>query len=69
MKVLIMLFSPTLGFISFELGLLFFLCCMSLGVYTVIIAGWSSNSNYSLLGGHSLLPFSVQILSYSTIPS
>nr|URX52954.1 NADH dehydrogenase subunit 1 [Glyptotermes sp. 6 AB-2022a]URX52993.1 NADH dehydrogenase subunit 1 [Glyptotermes sp. 6 AB-2022a]URX54525.1 NADH dehydrogenase subunit 1 [Glyptotermes sp. 6 AB-2022a] len=39
------------GFISFELGLLFFLCCMSLGVYTVMIAGWSSNSNYSLLGG------------------
>ena len=22
-----------------------------LGVYTVIIAGWSSNSNYALLGG------------------
>nr|YP_010826787.1 NADH dehydrogenase subunit 1 [Porotermes planiceps]UYX57304.1 NADH dehydrogenase subunit 1 [Porotermes planiceps]WHM51965.1 NADH dehydrogenase subunit 1 [Porotermes planiceps] len=39
------------GFISFELGLLFFLCCTSLGVYTVMIAGWSSNSNYSLLGG------------------
>nr|AIY62152.1 NADH dehydrogenase subunit 1 [Glyptotermes sp. C TB-2014] len=39
------------GFISFELGLLFFLCCMSLGVYTVMVAGWSSNSNYSLLGG------------------
>nr|URX52641.1 NADH dehydrogenase subunit 1 [Glyptotermes brevicaudatus] len=46
--VLIPYFS---GFISFELGLLFFLCCMSLGVYTVMIAGWSSNSNYSLLGG------------------
>nr|YP_010620940.1 NADH dehydrogenase subunit 1 [Bundoksia longissima]WAX39271.1 NADH dehydrogenase subunit 1 [Bundoksia longissima] len=39
------------GFISFELGLLFFLCCISLGVYTVMIAGWSSNSKYSLLGG------------------
>nr|URX53318.1 NADH dehydrogenase subunit 1 [Cryptotermes cavifrons] len=39
------------GFISFELGLLFFLCCTSLGVYTVMVAGWSSNSNYSLLGG------------------
>nr|URX54421.1 NADH dehydrogenase subunit 1 [Rugitermes aridus] len=39
------------GFITFELGLLFFLCCTSLGVYTVMIAGWSSNSNYSLLGG------------------
>nr|WHM51913.1 NADH dehydrogenase subunit 1 [Porotermes adamsoni] len=39
------------GFISFEMGLLFFLCCTSLGVYTVMVAGWSSNSNYSLLGG------------------
>nr|WHM51665.1 NADH dehydrogenase subunit 1 [Hodotermes mossambicus] len=38
------------GYVSFELGLLFFLCCTSLGVYTVMIAGWSSNSNYSLLG-------------------
>nr|URX53407.1 NADH dehydrogenase subunit 1 [Procryptotermes leewardensis] len=46
--VLIPYFS---GFISFELGLLFFLCCTSLGVYTVMVAGWSSNSNYSLLGG------------------
>nr|YP_003162732.1 NADH dehydrogenase subunit 1 [Neopanorpa pulchra]ACH87057.1 NADH dehydrogenase subunit 1 [Neopanorpa pulchra] len=35
----------------FNLGLLFFLCCTSLGVYTVMIAGWSSNSNYALLGG------------------
>lgn len=39
------------GFVSFELGLLFFLCCTRLGVYTVMVAGWSSNSNYSLLGG------------------
>nr|YP_009107294.1 NADH dehydrogenase subunit 1 [Sarcophaga similis]AIU38705.1 NADH dehydrogenase subunit 1 [Sarcophaga similis] len=36
---------------SFNLGLLFFLCCTSLGVYTGMIAGWSSNSNYALLGG------------------
>ena len=36
---------------SFNLGILFFLACTSLGVYTVIIAGWSSNSSYSLLGG------------------
>nr|YP_010572543.1 NADH dehydrogenase subunit 1 [Phlugiolopsis punctata]UZH35908.1 NADH dehydrogenase subunit 1 [Phlugiolopsis punctata] len=36
---------------SFNLGLLFFLCCTSMGVYTVMIAGWSSNSNYALLGG------------------
>lgn len=37
--------------ISFNLGILFFLCCTRLGVYTVIVAGWSSNSNYALLGG------------------
>lgn len=37
--------------IIFNLGILFFLCCTSVGVYTLIIAGWSSNSNYSLLGG------------------
>lgn len=35
----------------FNLGALFFLACARLGVYTVIIAGWSSNSRYALLGG------------------
>nr|AVN67992.1 NADH dehydrogenase subunit 1 [Macropanesthia sp. B115] len=39
------------GFYSFELGLLFFMSCTSLSVYTIMVAGWSSNSNYSLLGG------------------
>nr|YP_009526731.1 NADH dehydrogenase subunit 1 [Ornebius bimaculatus]AXY63936.1 NADH dehydrogenase subunit 1 [Ornebius bimaculatus] len=37
-------------YISFEFGLLFFLCCLSMGVYSVMLAGWSSNSSYSLLG-------------------
>ena len=35
----------------FNLGVLFFFCCLRIGVYSVIIAGWSSNSNYALLGG------------------
>lgn len=35
---------------NFNLGILFFLACTRLGVYTIIIAGWSSNSRYSLLG-------------------
>nr|YP_010240507.1 NADH dehydrogenase subunit 1 [Chlorops oryzae]QTF87848.1 NADH dehydrogenase subunit 1 [Chlorops oryzae] len=35
---------------SFDLGILFFLCCTSLSVYAIMIAGWSSNSNYALLG-------------------
>lgn len=38
-------------FYRFNLGLLFFLACTRLRVYGVIIAGWSSNSRYSLLGG------------------
>nr|UXX46887.1 NADH dehydrogenase subunit 1 [Sabethes cyaneus] len=36
---------------SFNLGVLFFLCITSMGVYMVMVAGWSSNSNYALLGG------------------
>lgn len=37
--------------IRFNLGILFFLCCTRIGVYRIMVAGWSSNSNYSLLGG------------------
>nr|QHE65398.1 NADH dehydrogenase subunit 1 [Paralaevicephalus gracilipenis] len=36
--------------IDLNLGLLFFLCCSSLGVYGLMICGWSSNSMYSMLG-------------------
>nr|APX40771.1 NADH dehydrogenase subunit 1 [Galeruca macchoi] len=36
--------------ISFNLAILFFLAISSLSVYTIMLAGWSSNSNYSLLG-------------------
>nr|QWQ55585.1 NADH dehydrogenase subunit 1 [Conocephalus gladiatus] len=46
-----MVFPFLTNLISFSLGLLFFLACTSMGVYTVMIAGWSSNSNYALLGG------------------
>nr|UFZ13397.1 NADH dehydrogenase subunit 1 [Madachauliodes sp.] len=45
-----MVFPMFWGMWNFNLGLLFFLCCTSLGVYSVMIAGWSSNSNYALLG-------------------
>nr|AND96125.1 NADH deshydrogenase subunit 1 [Cheironitis hoplosternus] len=36
---------------NFNLGILFFLCCSSLSVYTIMMAGWASNSNYAMLGG------------------
>nr|AWT58410.1 NADH dehydrogenase subunit 1 [Dendrolimus kikuchii] len=46
-----MLIPYFFNLVSFNLGLLFFLSCTSMGVYTVMVAGWASNSNYSLLGG------------------
>nr|YP_009528681.1 NADH dehydrogenase subunit 1 [Cyrtotrachelus buqueti]AXU05694.1 NADH dehydrogenase subunit 1 [Cyrtotrachelus buqueti] len=42
---------PFMSFnLSFELSILFFLSVSSMGVYTIMLAGWSSNSNYSMLG-------------------
>nr|YP_009764325.1 NADH dehydrogenase subunit 1 [Pyralis farinalis]QIS91164.1 NADH dehydrogenase subunit 1 [Pyralis farinalis] len=52
MSLLIWMIIPYyFNMINFNLGVLFFLCCISLGVYTVMVAGWASNSNYTLLGG------------------
>nr|YP_010952877.1 NADH dehydrogenase subunit 1 [Quadrella coronata]WMQ53297.1 NADH dehydrogenase subunit 1 [Quadrella coronata] len=38
------------GLVSFDLSILFFFCCLSLNVYSTMVAGWSSNCKYSLLG-------------------
>nr|YP_010507356.1 NADH dehydrogenase subunit 1 [Amphionides reynaudii]UXG18835.1 NADH dehydrogenase subunit 1 [Amphionides reynaudii] len=39
-----------MGLVSFNMNILFFLCCTSLGVYSTMSAGWASNSKYALLG-------------------
>nr|APX40264.1 NADH dehydrogenase subunit 1 [Longitarsus ibericus] len=36
--------------LNFNFSILFFLSVSSVSVYTIMLAGWSSNSNYSLLG-------------------
>jgi NADH-ubiquinone oxidoreductase chain 1 len=43
------------------MGFLFFLCLLSFGVYLVMMSGWSSNSNFSFLGGVRAI---VQTISY-----
>nr|YP_009672675.1 NADH dehydrogenase subunit 1 [Rhodnius pictipes]QDB64195.1 NADH dehydrogenase subunit 1 [Rhodnius pictipes] len=45
------LFPFLINIYSFNFGILFFLCCTGMGVYGVLLSGWSSNSNYALLGG------------------
>nr|YP_010994969.1 NADH dehydrogenase subunit 1 [Cletus schmidti]WOZ13977.1 NADH dehydrogenase subunit 1 [Cletus schmidti] len=45
------LFPYVINVYSFNFGFLFFLCCTGMGVYGVMLSGWSSNSKYALLGG------------------
>nr|YP_009754541.1 NADH dehydrogenase subunit 1 [Myrmus lateralis]QIN90649.1 NADH dehydrogenase subunit 1 [Myrmus lateralis] len=44
-------FPQVVNVYSFNLGFLFFLCCTGMGVYGIMLSGWSSNSKYALLGG------------------
>jgi NADH-quinone oxidoreductase subunit H len=43
-------FAPGLQIADLNIGLLFFLGMSSLGVYSVVLAGWSSDNKYALIG-------------------
>ncbi|MGB8656716.1 MAG: NADH-quinone oxidoreductase subunit NuoH [Candidatus Zixiibacteriota bacterium] len=46
---------------NFNMGVLYVFAVTSLGVYGIVLAGWSSNNKFSLLGG---LRSSAQMISY-----
>nr|YP_010692677.1 NADH dehydrogenase subunit 1 [Homoeocerus bipunctatus]WBV80565.1 NADH dehydrogenase subunit 1 [Homoeocerus bipunctatus] len=45
-----LLFPQAVNVYNFNFGFLFFMCCTGMGVYGVMLSGWSSNSSYALLG-------------------
>ena len=54
-------FGPDLVFADINVGVLYLFAISSLGVYGIIIAGWSSNSKYAFLGA---LRSAAQMISY-----
>ena len=56
-------FGPVFQIADLNVGVLFITAVMSMGIFGVILGGWSSNSHYSLLGA---LRSSAQVISYET---
>lgn len=54
-------FAPGIYVTNFNIAVLFFLGMSSLGVYSIVLAGWASGNKYSLLGG---LRAAAQMMSY-----
>lgn len=51
----------SLGIVDLNVGILYLLAVASISVYGVVLAGWSSNNKYAMMGG---LRASAQMISY-----
>ena len=61
MSFAIIPYSPTIFVVDLNIGILFFLAMSSLGAYSIVLGGWSSNNKYSLLGA---MRGSAQMITY-----
>lgn len=61
MSFVVIPFAPGILIVDMDNGLLFFLAMSSLGVYSIVLGGWASNSKYALLGA---LRGASQMISY-----
>ncbi|KAI5474110.1 NADH dehydrogenase subunit 1 (mitochondrion) [Pseudohyphozyma bogoriensis] len=59
-------FGSGLALTDFSLGLLYSLAASSIGIYGVLLAGWSANSKYAFLGS---LRSTAQMISYELVLS
>lgn len=57
-------FGPAITMADIEYGLLYSLAISSIGVFGTLLAGWSSNSKYSLLGS---IRSTAQLISYELV--
>nr|QDH82287.1 NADH dehydrogenase subunit 1 [Parapolybia nodosa] len=57
-------FPLSVNTFSMNLYLFYMMSCMSLNIYVVLLSSWSSNSNYSMLGGMRSIS---QALSYEVV--
>lgn len=60
----VMPLGPGLSLADLQLGVIYTLAVSSIGVYGVLLAGWSANSKYAFLGG---LRSTAQIVSYELV--
>nr|YP_010003287.1 NADH dehydrogenase subunit 1 [Meteorus pulchricornis]ACY09471.1 NADH dehydrogenase subunit 1 [Meteorus pulchricornis]QHS69751.1 NADH dehydrogenase subunit 1 [Meteorus pulchricornis]WCB99554.1 NADH dehydrogenase subunit 1 [Meteorus pulchricornis] len=59
-----MIYPFLTNMLNFKMNTLFFLCIMSMGVYSLMLMGWSSNSSFSMIGAIRSI---AQSISYEVI--